>query len=35
MDRLRSAGYTADFTELEDGVNRYVTGFLAGERRYR
>ena len=28
MDRLRAAGYTAPFTVLEDGVARYVQGYL-------
>ncbi len=29
LDRLRAAGYTARFTPLEEGVARYVGGFLA------
>ncbi len=29
MDRLRAAGYTAPFTELEEGVTRYVRDYLA------
>jgi ADP-L-glycero-D-manno-heptose 6-epimerase len=29
MGRLRSAGYTKAFTSLEDGVNDYVTTYLA------
>ena len=28
MSRLRAAGYTADFTSLEDGVTRYVKDYL-------
>jgi ADP-L-glycero-D-manno-heptose 6-epimerase len=28
MDRLRAAGYHGRFTSLEDGVTRYVQGFL-------
>ncbi len=28
LQRLRAAGYTRPFTPLEDGVARYVTGFL-------
>ncbi|MCB2101385.1 MAG: ADP-glyceromanno-heptose 6-epimerase [Rhodobacterales bacterium] len=28
MTRLRAAGYDKPFTDLEDGVRRYVTGFL-------
>ena len=35
MDRLRQAGYTKDFTSVEDGVTQYVTGFLATTDRYR
>lgn len=35
IDRLRRAGYNADFTELEQAVARYVTGFLASPDRYR
>ncbi|CAH2601720.1 ADP-L-glycero-D-manno-heptose-6-epimerase [Rhodovastum atsumiense] len=29
MDRLRAAGYTKPFTSLEDGINRYITEYLA------
>ncbi|MBL8675782.1 MAG: ADP-glyceromanno-heptose 6-epimerase [Rhodospirillales bacterium] len=29
IERLRAAGYTRPFTPLEDGVARYVRGFLA------
>ena len=28
IDKLRSAGYSAPFTELEDGIRDYVTGYL-------
>ena len=35
MSKLRAAGYNAPMTSLEDGVSRYVTGFLAAEDRYR
>ena len=35
MDRLRAAGYTKDFTTLEDGVGQYVTHFLNTSDRYR
>jgi len=35
MDKLRAAGYTKPFTELEDGVRRYVQGYLARPDRYR
>jgi ADP-L-glycero-D-manno-heptose 6-epimerase len=30
MDRLRTAGYTGQFTPLEEGVRRYVQDHLAG-----
>jgi len=29
MDRLRAAGYSGQFTTLEEGVHRYVQGYLA------
>ncbi len=29
MDRLRTAGYGGQFTTLEDGIRRYVQGYLA------
>ena len=35
MDRLRAAGYTQDFTSLEDGVAQYVTKFLHTSDQYR
>ncbi|MBT3885024.1 MAG: ADP-glyceromanno-heptose 6-epimerase [Rhodospirillaceae bacterium] len=31
MDRLRAAGYKAEFTTLEDGVGRYVTDYLSAD----
>lgn len=34
MARLRQAGYTRPFTELEDGVGRYVRDFLAAADPY-
>jgi ADP-L-glycero-D-manno-heptose 6-epimerase len=34
VENLRKAGYNADFTSLEEGVNRYVT-FLNRPDRYR
>ena len=34
MDRLRAAGYTKPFTELEDGVARYVRDYLATSDPY-
>jgi ADP-L-glycero-D-manno-heptose 6-epimerase len=35
MQKLRDAGYDRPFTSIEDGVRRYVEGFLAGPDRYR
>lgn len=35
MTRLRDAGYTGQFTPLEDGVGRYVRDFLATDDPYR
>jgi len=35
IENLRRAGYNADFLSLEEGVKRYVTGFLAQSDRYR
>ena len=35
MDRLRAAGYTQEFTSLEDGVGQYVTKFLHTTDKYR
>jgi ADP-L-glycero-D-manno-heptose 6-epimerase len=32
---LRRAGFVADFTSLEDGVKRYVSGYLNRADRYR
>jgi ADP-L-glycero-D-manno-heptose 6-epimerase len=34
-ERLRRAGYNADFMPLEAAVNRYVTGYLNLDDRYR
>ena len=34
MDRLRAAGYPGQFTSLEDGVRRYVQGYLSGDTPY-
>jgi ADP-L-glycero-D-manno-heptose 6-epimerase len=28
MDRLRTAGYTGQFTPLEEGIRRYVQDYL-------
>lgn len=33
--RLRGLGYNADFIALEDGVSRYVRGFLLADDRFR
>jgi len=35
MDRLRAAGYDRPFTSLEEGVRRYVRGYLAAEDPFR
>ena len=35
MDRLRNAGFTKPFTELEDGVALYVKNFLTAADPYR
>jgi ADP-L-glycero-D-manno-heptose 6-epimerase len=35
MGKLRAAGYTAPFTELEEGIERYVKDFMARENVYR
>jgi ADP-L-glycero-D-manno-heptose 6-epimerase len=34
-ENLRQAGYNGDFTPLEEGVRRYVTGYLDRADRYR
>ena len=34
MSRLRAAGYTADFTSLEDGVTKYVSNYLNAPDSY-
>jgi ADP-L-glycero-D-manno-heptose 6-epimerase len=35
MDKLRAAGYPGQFTRLEDGVDRYVRGYLTADDPYR
>jgi ADP-L-glycero-D-manno-heptose 6-epimerase len=35
MDKLREAGYSKDFTDLEEGTRRYVQDFLANDDQYR
>ena len=35
MERLRAAGYDGDFLGLEDGIGRYVDGFLTTGQPYR
>ncbi len=35
VSKLRAAGYTTPFTELEDGVRNYVQGFMAAGDQYR
>ncbi len=34
MDRLRAAGYSGQFTPLEEGIRRYVQDYLAAAERY-
>ncbi len=34
MQRLRGLGYNRDFTSLEDGVTRYVKGYLLAEDKF-
>lgn len=34
MTKLRNAGYTADFTSLENGVKNYVSDYLVGGRYF-
>jgi ADP-L-glycero-D-manno-heptose 6-epimerase len=34
MERLRAAGYTGQFTPLEEGIRRYIQGYLAAPDRY-
>jgi ADP-L-glycero-D-manno-heptose 6-epimerase len=34
MDRLRAAGYTGQFTPLEEGIRRYVQDYLAAPDHY-
>lgn len=35
MQKLRDAGYDRPFTSIEDGVRRYVDGYLAAADQYR
>jgi ADP-L-glycero-D-manno-heptose 6-epimerase len=35
MTKLRAAGYTAPFTELEEGVRKYVQNFMTQSDQYR
>jgi len=35
MQKLRDAGYDRPFTSIEDGVRRYVEGYLAVADKYR
>ena len=35
MDRLKAAGYDQPFTTLEDGIEKYVSGFLNTDDLYR
>jgi ADP-L-glycero-D-manno-heptose 6-epimerase len=34
MDRLRAAGYSGQFTPLEEGIRRYVQDYLGAAERY-
>ena len=34
MDKLKSIGYNQPFTELEDGVEKYVRGYLLDRKYY-
>ena len=34
MDKLKKAGYSRDFTSLEDGVKDYVQNYLMKEDKY-
>jgi ADP-L-glycero-D-manno-heptose 6-epimerase len=35
IGNLRRAGFDADFTTIEEGVKRYVSGYLDRADRYR
>lgn len=35
ISKLRAAGYSKEFTSLEDGIKQYVSEFLSREDRYR
>jgi hypothetical protein len=35
MDNVRRAGFSADFLTLEEGVKRYVKGYLDRADRFR
>ncbi|MEM7618001.1 MAG: ADP-glyceromanno-heptose 6-epimerase [Pseudomonadota bacterium] len=35
MDKLRQAGFNADFTSLEEGIADYVQNYMAKEDKYR
>jgi ADP-L-glycero-D-manno-heptose 6-epimerase len=34
MDRLRAAGYSGQFTPLEEGIRRYVQEYLTKPDRF-
>ena len=34
MDRLRSAGYSGQFTPLEEGIRHYIQDYLMAAERY-
>jgi ADP-L-glycero-D-manno-heptose 6-epimerase len=35
MDRLNAAGFDKPYTTLEDGIEKYVSGFLNTDDPYR
>ena len=35
MDKLREAGYSRDFTSLEEGVRDYVQNYMSQDDPYR
>ncbi len=35
MSKLRNAGYSKEFTELEDGIRKYVLDYMASEDPYK
>ena len=35
VSKLRAAGYTKEFTSLEDGIKLYVDNYLSKDDQYR